>query len=147
MPKCQFYKYFQTVSVCGRELARVDDRTLILADIGRKAIHQVKNFTEEFLQHRLPKEEAQALAEKLSTGAWTHDYPILAREAKELGLPVSTDMPAEVFELMRLYPQPVRSQPGVWITCRYRGKKRQRQERRGGFSNARSTMPAVNHLM
>jgi ClpP class serine protease len=72
----------------------------------------VKNFTEEFLQHRLPKEEAQALAEKLSTGAWTHDYPILAREAKELGLPVSTDMPAEVFELMRLYPQPVRSQPG-----------------------------------
>jgi len=95
-----------------KPIARVDDKTLVLADIGRKAIHQVKKFTEEFLQHRMPKEEAQSLAEKLSMGAWTHDYPILAREAKELGLPVSTDMPAEIFELMRLYPQPVRSQPG-----------------------------------
>ncbi len=95
-----------------KPIARVEDKTLILADVSRKAIQQVKNFAEEFLRHRLPKEEAQSLAEKLSTGAWTHDYPILAREAKELGLPVSTDMPLEVFELMRLYPQPIRSQTG-----------------------------------
>jgi ClpP class serine protease len=90
----------------------VEDKTLILADVGRKAIGQVKKSAEELLRHRLPAEDARALAEKLATGTWTHDYPILAQEAKELGLPVSTDMPVEIFELMGLYPQPVRSQTG-----------------------------------
>jgi ClpP class serine protease len=90
----------------------VEDKTLILADVGRKAIGQVKKSAEELLRHRLPAEDARALAEKLATGTWTHDYPILAQEAKELGLPVSTDMPVEIFELMGLYPQPVRSQMG-----------------------------------
>jgi hypothetical protein len=32
--------------------------------------------------------------------------------AKELGLSVNTDMPNEVLELMKLYPQPVRAQSG-----------------------------------
>jgi hypothetical protein len=40
--------------------------------------------------------EAEKLTEKLSTGTWTHDYPIFAAKAKELGLPVSSDMPNEV---------------------------------------------------
>jgi hypothetical protein len=52
------------------------------------------------------------LAEKLSTGTWTHDYPIEPQEAKQLGLNVSTDMPNTVLDLMALYPQPVRSQRG-----------------------------------
>jgi len=58
----------------------------------------------------MPADRAEALAEKLATGTWTHDYPISAAEAKELGLPVSTDMLNEVLELMTLYPQPTRSQ-------------------------------------
>ena len=32
--------------------------------------------------------------------------------AKELGLPVSTDMPNDVLDLMKLYPKPVRQQSG-----------------------------------
>ena len=31
---------------------------------------------------QLPPEQAEALAEKLSTGTWTHDYPILPQEAQ-----------------------------------------------------------------
>ena len=54
----------------------------------------------------------EVVAEKLSTGTWTHDYPIWARTAKDLGLAVSTEMPNEVLELMTLYPQPVRAQGG-----------------------------------
>jgi hypothetical protein len=46
----------------------------------------------------------------LSTGTWTHDFPIMATTAKELGLPISTDMPNDVLELMKLYPQPTRQQ-------------------------------------
>jgi hypothetical protein len=52
------------------------------------------------------------LAQKLATGTWTHDYPISAEEARELGLPVSTEIPDRVLELMALYPQPVHTQQG-----------------------------------
>jgi ClpP class serine protease len=80
--------------------------------VGRKAIAQVKQAATELLTGRLPDDKAAVLAEKLSTGAWTHDYPIFASTAKELGLPVSTSMPNDILELMKLYPQPVRAQGG-----------------------------------
>jgi ClpP class serine protease len=72
----------------------------------------VKQAATDLLTGRLPDEKASALAEKLSTGTWTHDYPIFASTAKELGLPVSTNIPNSVLELMTLYPQPVRQQSG-----------------------------------
>jgi ClpP class serine protease len=95
-----------------KPIGRVDDQTLIQADVGRKAIAQVKQAATDLLTGRLPDEKASALAEKLSTGTWTHDYPIFASTAKELGLPVSTNIPNSVLELMTLYPQPVRQQSG-----------------------------------
>lgn len=58
------------------------------------------------------EEAGAALAKRLATGTWTHDYPISADEAREMGLPVSTEMPDEVLELMTLYPQPVKRQGG-----------------------------------
>jgi ClpP class serine protease len=95
-----------------KPMSEIEDQTLILADVGRKAIAQVKQSASEILQKRLTAEKADALAEKLSTGTWTHDHPLFAATARELGLPVSTDMPDDLLELMRLYPQPVRSQGG-----------------------------------
>lgn len=96
-----------------KPVADLDDETLILADVGRKALAQVISAATELLAVRLPRDEARALAEKLASGTWTHDYPIPAAEAKALGLPVSTDMPDEVMTLMTLYPQPVRQSGGV----------------------------------
>jgi ClpP class serine protease len=95
-----------------KPVARVDDQTLVLADVGRKAIAQLKQSATEILKRRLPAEEAKALADKLASGTWTHDFPLFAATAKDLGLPVSTEMPDDVFELMKLYPQPVRTQSG-----------------------------------
>ena len=95
-----------------KPIARINDETLVLADIGRKAISQLKQSASELLQRRLPAEQASALAEKLTVGTWTHDYPIWASTARELGMPVSTDMPDDVLELMTLYPQPTRMQSG-----------------------------------
>jgi ClpP class serine protease len=112
-----------------KPVAEIDDQTLILADVGRKAIAQVKQAARELLDRRLPADQAEALAEKLSTGTWTHDCPIWASVAKELGLPVSTDMPNEVLELMALYPQPVRSQGGG---VEYLPVPRQRETGNGG---------------
>jgi ClpP class serine protease len=98
-----------------KPMAEIDDQTLIRADVGRKAIAQVKQAAGELLRRTLPADRADALAEKLATGTWTHDYPIWATTAKELGLPVSTEMPNEVLQLMSLYPQPVRMQSGSGV--------------------------------
>src|ERR1700692_4485976 len=112
-----------------KPVAEIDDQTLIRADIGRKAIAQVKQAAAVLLQRTMPADRAEALAEKLATGTWTHDYPIFAAEAKELGLPVSTDMLDEVLELMTLYPQPTRSlQAGV----EYLPVPRQKEDERKG---------------
>ncbi|WP_413868929.1 SDH family Clp fold serine proteinase [Albidovulum sp.] len=100
-------------AVQAKPVAELDDETLILADVGRKALSQVMRAATELLAVRMPPGEAAALAEKLASGTWTHDYPIPAAEAKALGLPVSTDMPEDVLTLMTLYPQPVRQSGGV----------------------------------
>lgn len=101
------------IKVVGEKpVAKIDDRTLVLADVGRKAIAQVKQAASELLTRRLAPEQADALAEKLTAGTWTHDYPIWASTAKSLGLSVSTDMPHDVLQLLTLYPQPVRMQGG-----------------------------------
>jgi ClpP class serine protease len=61
----------------------------------------------------MKEDAAAALAETLTSGKWTHDYPIDAEEARGLGLKVSTDMPEEVIDLMQLYPQPMTTSPAV----------------------------------
>ena len=71
---------------------------------------------------------ATALADKLTTGTWTHDYGIGAEEAKQLGLPISTDMPEEVYDFMALFPQPTRTRPAVeYLPMPYRGARQGRQ--------------------
>jgi hypothetical protein len=43
------------------------------------------------------------------------------REARELGLPVSTEMPTEVYEIMQLYRQTAQRRPSVeYIPAPYR---------------------------
>ena len=79
----------------------------------------------DLLAAQMTEERATALAQKLSSGTWTHDYAISAEEAKALGLPVSTEMPAEVYEFMELFPQPTRAHPSVeYIPVPHRGRGR-----------------------
>jgi len=85
----------------------VFDLTFVLADMGEKALAQVKRGAVELLTRRMEREAAEALAEKLAGGHWTHDYALTATEAATLGLPIKVGMPAEVLALMKLYPQPV----------------------------------------
>ncbi|MFC3676572.1 SDH family Clp fold serine proteinase [Ferrovibrio xuzhouensis] len=111
-----------------KPIARIDDQTLIYADIGEKATHQVSIAACKLLSRYMPEDKAVALADKLTRGQWTHDYPITAEEAIELGLPVSTGLPEEVADLMALYPQPVRTTP----TVEYVPAPVPRQPRRNG---------------
>ena len=90
-----------------------DDQTLILGDIARKAISQVYNTVYSLIKDKMPEEKAKELAKTLSEGRWTHDYPITYEEARELGLPVTDQVPPEVYELMDLYPQTSQRRPSV----------------------------------
>ena len=95
-----------------KPIERVSDLTLVLADVGEKALAQVKQGAVELLTPRMEQAAAEALAAKLTGGHWTHDYALTASEASALGLPVKVDMPLEVMKLMTLYPQPIQ-QSGV----------------------------------
>ncbi len=96
-----------------KPVEKIDDQTLILADQAKKARQQVCDAVAELLGDKMPEEQARALAEKLSVGTWTHDYPITPEQAREFGLNVSTEMPEEFIQLMSLYPQPVQRIPSV----------------------------------
>jgi len=95
-----------------KPIEQVSDLTLVFADVGEKALNQVRQGAVELLTPRMEQAAAEALAAKLAGGHWTHDYALTAREASTLGLPVKVDMPLEVMKLMTLYPQPIQ-QSGV----------------------------------
>jgi ClpP class serine protease len=95
-----------------KPIAEIEDRTLILADVARRAIAQVKGAGRELLEGRLPPDQAEELATKLANGTWTHADPLGFEEAAKLGLPVSTAMPDAIMDLMALYPQPTAPQRG-----------------------------------
>jgi ClpP class serine protease len=96
-----------------KPVERVNDETLILADLSRKAMKQIKEFVLVKLLDDFPPERANALAEQLTSGQWTHDYPLTIDQLTELGLPVKTELPLEVYDLMDLYPQVGRQRPSV----------------------------------
>jgi ClpP class serine protease len=104
-----------------KDVNEVDDETLIMADMARKARDQVRAFVVGLLVgNGTAEDEADKLADTLSEGRWTHDYPITAQTAIELGLRVSTELPSEARQIMALYPQPKGRRPSVeYIPQRY----------------------------
>jgi ClpP class serine protease len=96
-----------------KPIAEVDDETLILADQAEKATLQLRESVKALLGSKLGPERAEELAGILTEGTWTHDYPITFDVAQYLNLPVRSDIPEEVMQLMGLYPQPVRRQASV----------------------------------
>ena len=108
-----------------KPIAEVDDKTLILADQAEKAIVQMREEVTELLAERYPSERVKELAKLMTTGTWTHDYPLTCDRARELGLPVNSNMPENVLRLMQLYPQPMRRQPSVeYVPVPYRSNRR-----------------------
>jgi ClpP class serine protease len=90
-----------------------DDQTLILGDMAEKALRQVHATVKVLLLDRHAEADAERLATKLSSGVWTHDYPLQVEELRQLGFTVREDMPREVYDLMELYPQSSQQRPGV----------------------------------
>jgi ClpP class serine protease len=85
---------------------RHSDQTLIMADMGRKALHQVEVLAAELLERHSPQQQARDVAHLLASGFWTHDHPLMASDLEQLGLPVRIGVPPEEQALIDLYPQP-----------------------------------------
>jgi ClpP class serine protease len=104
-PQLGQYPARSLVDVAARP-GRHDDPTLLLADVGRKAIRQVQWTAQMLLEKHMEAGRAHDTAELLATGVWTHDHPLMAPELAQLGLPVKVGVPPEERLLMDLYPQP-----------------------------------------
>ncbi len=87
-----------------KDVNATDDYTLILADVSEMAIRQLQSAAYELLSGTVSDNAAKAIAEQLSAGRWTHDYPIIPSHAEELGLNVTTQMPQDIMTLMALFP-------------------------------------------
>lgn len=101
----------RVVSEKGRDKVRED--YLILADVAEKAVRQMENLVYSLVRDKLGEGKARELARVMVEGRWTHDYPITVEEARSLGIPVKTEIPEEVYQLMELYPQPAAIRPSV----------------------------------
>ena len=113
-PQVGEYPAVSLIRVIGqKDKNELDDKTLILADVARTVLGQIQEFIGGLVRDRMSPEGAKELIAALTEGRWTHDYPITASQAKTLGLPVRTEMPADVYALMDLYPQPRQARPSV----------------------------------
>jgi ClpP class serine protease len=90
-----------------------DDQTLILGDLAEKALRQVHAAVKKLLLEHHSDAEAERIATRLTSGEWTHDYALDVETLKELGIPVKTDVPRELYEVMDLFPQASQRRPGV----------------------------------
>jgi ClpP class serine protease len=115
-----------------KPLSEIDDNTIILADMAEKSLWQVKIAVTDLLEEKLGKENAGRIAEILSTGTWTHDYPILVEQARAMGLTVSTEVPDEIYRLMKLYPQTRQRRPSVeYVPTPHMPVEKQARDARG----------------
>jgi ClpP class serine protease len=94
---------------------RISDKTLIYAEEAAKALDQMNVLLRRIFAGKCADDKIGTLIEEFVSGKYTHDHPFMADEAKALlGDCVSTDVPQEVYELMKLYRMEVgRSRPGV----------------------------------
>ena len=91
----------------------LEDQTLILADVARKAIAQLRDCVHAVLVERHAPEEAARLADLFTRGEWTHDNPLTVEDLRRIGLSIDTDMPRELYDYMRLFAQPGTGRPSV----------------------------------
>lgn len=81
-----------------------EDVTLVMSDISEKALKFTKAVVNELIDDKFEdKEKQKQVVEKLVGGEMVHAQIISAKDAKELELPVSTDLPHEVHEFMKNY--------------------------------------------
>lgn len=88
-------------AIKGKPIERVEDETVISADIAKKMLDEARKLTCELMDDVRDHNAVCRLADELVSGKWSRDRAITAPLAKELGLNVSLQMPNDVYELVR----------------------------------------------
>jgi ClpP class serine protease len=98
-----------------KKIDEVDDKTIVLADQAEKALSQMNGLVRTILDGKSNGEKVDVIIEEFVSGKYTHDHPFLAEDATRLlGDCVKTDVPGEVYDLMKLFRMEVaRRRPGV----------------------------------
>lgn len=104
--------------VDAKPVADVDDETWVRADQARMALAQVEQTVRRLLDHAEP-EVVEEVVQRLAKGVTTHDHPLRADEAQDMGLRVSIEFPVALHQLMALHPQPSGSSSVIYIPERY----------------------------
>lgn len=94
---------------------RINDKILIYAEEAAKAMNQMTVLLRKILEGKCGEGKIDVIVNEFVSGKYTHDHPFMADDARALlGECVSTDVPEEVYELMKLYRMEIgRSRPGV----------------------------------
>jgi ClpP class serine protease len=98
-----------------KSVDEIDDKTLVFAEEADKALKQMKDLVRKIMVNRCGGDNIERIIEDFVSGKFTHDRPFMAEDVKELlGDCVSTDVPEEVYELMKLYRMEIGGRrPGV----------------------------------
>jgi ClpP class serine protease len=106
-----------------KPVEEIDDQTLIYDDMARKAIRQVHATISQLMPEDMDEDDADELAELLTHGVWTHDYPLFHETLTSFGLNVTTDIPKDIIELMEMYPQPNQAEGVDYVPTPYHSDK------------------------
>lgn len=78
-----------------------DDATLALSDVSEKLLEGTRRAVADLVEGKVAQPDK--LLERLVEGGLAHGYPLSPQELQALGLPVRTDMPPKVHDLMAMY--------------------------------------------
>ena len=101
--------------IAEKDINKISDRTLILADEAKKAVDQTGILIRKLLKDRYSPDTIEAVVQELASGKYPHDHPLIAEDVSRLfGETVKTSVPGEVYNLMSLYRMGLSgSRPGV----------------------------------
>ena len=98
-----------------KKIDEMDDKTIVYAEEAQKAITQVRELLKKILEGKCSEGRMDNIIEEFVSGKYTHDHPFMADAAQRLlGECVTTDVPQEVYDLMKLFRMEIgRRRPGV----------------------------------
>jgi ClpP class serine protease len=91
------------------------DIFLAYADLSEKALRESKEEACELMQGTYSHNGSCAITDELSSGKWSHGRPISVSVARDMGLNIATDMPRDVYDLVRTHRVAYRGGPSVWF--------------------------------
>jgi ClpP class serine protease len=95
------------LKVAAQKGLQADDGTLALADVSGKLLDGTRQAVRELVAGKVP--DPEPLLARLVDGGYAHGYPLSPQELKALGLPVRTDLPPAIHDLLASYRGPRRA--------------------------------------